>query len=75
MTRPLGGLNSSALLLLTLAACGGTGVAPADHTVNHGGVLHKPGLTNPLVNCVACHGARLQGGEGPSCTSCHGVKW
>jgi hypothetical protein len=51
--------------------------APEGHTVFKSGVAHAPGLSNPLVNCTACHGANLQGGaEGqPSCTSCHGVKW
>ena len=53
--------------------CGSS--APSDHTVNEGGVMHKPGLQAPLTNCVSCHGSSLQGGAGPSCTSCHGVKW
>ncbi len=55
--------------------CGGSSGAPADHTVNEHGVMHHSGLQAPLANCVACHGASLQGGLGPSCTSCHGVKW
>jgi hypothetical protein len=44
---------------------------PADHTENNGGVMHKPGKDNPLVNCTACHGSDLKGGTGPSCYSCH----
>ena len=60
---------------LALAACGGDSDAPADHTDSRGGVMHKTGLTNPTTNCVGCHGAELQGGEGPSCFSCHGTKW
>ena len=43
----------------------------ADHTQNNGGVWHMPGHTNPLANCVSCHGADLTGGDGPSCYSCH----
>lgn len=61
-------------LMLTFGACD-TSNAPADHTVNEGGVYHKPGLKSPNANCTECHGATLRGGEGPSCTSCHGVKW
>ena len=61
-------------LLALAAACGGSS-APSDHTVNENGVMHRSGLQAPLTNCVACHGASLQGGAGPSCTSCHGVKW
>lgn len=57
-----------------LAACGSEN-APSDHTVDVRGVMHKPGLEAPLSNCTACHGSTLQGGKGPSCTSCHGVKW
>lgn len=49
---------------------------PADHTVSKEGALHKPGLKNPLDNCVSCHGADLRGGEvGVSCYECHGKKW
>jgi hypothetical protein len=69
---------ASLLAALTLAACGGGSSgsgAPASHTLNQGGTPHAPGLHDPLTNCVACHGDALQGGEGPSCTSCHGVKW
>jgi hypothetical protein len=44
---------------------------PAGHTENNGGVFHKPGKNDPLTNCVACHGASLQGDVGPSCYDCH----
>ncbi len=43
----------------------------AGHTVNNGGVWHRPGYTDPLTNCVSCHGADLTGGDGPSCYTCH----
>jgi len=49
---------------------------PADHTVNKEGVKHKSGLSDPTVNCVACHGADLTGGtSGVSCFECHGKEW
>ncbi len=65
---------------LGMAACsspaGDSTSRPADHTVNKSGVYHKPGLDNPLANCVACHGADLRGGTaGVSCYKCHGQKW
>ena len=66
----------AAAVLVMGSGCGGTGgSAPAGHTVNEKGVMHHTGLQDPYASCVACHGASLQGGEGPSCTSCHGVKW
>ncbi|HEY3356623.1 MAG TPA: hypothetical protein VGQ83_25455 [Polyangia bacterium] len=46
-------------------------IAPGDHTDLMNGVGHKPGKEDPLANCVACHGADLKGGVGPSCYSCH----
>ena len=49
---------------------------PADHTISNDGVLHKSGLSQPLTNCVSCHGADLQGGTvGVSCYECHGKEW
>ena len=67
------------LALLAGLLAGGCGAvsssAPADHTVNEEGVRHRQGLTNPTVNCVACHGAALTGDQGPSCTSCHQKRW
>jgi hypothetical protein len=46
---------------------------PADHTDELAGILHPPapGRTDPLVNCVACHGSDLKGDTGPSCYMCH----
>lgn len=75
-----------AALLLT-CACLGLGAceddptlpedAPPGHTINEDGVAHRPGLSDPETNCVACHGADLGGGASgePSCFSCHGRKW
>jgi len=49
---------------------------PADHTISKDGTMHKPGLDQPLTNCVNCHGADLTGGTvGVSCYTCHGKKW
>jgi len=49
---------------------------PADHTINNDGVMHKAGLSQPLVNCAGCHGADLKGGTVQvSCYECHGVQW
>jgi len=49
---------------------------PADHTISKDGFMHRSGLDDPLSNCVACHGADLQGGNsGVSCYECHGKKW
>ncbi len=44
---------------------------PSDHTINNDGVLHKSGLSDPTLNCVACHGIDLKGGA--SQVSCYGV--
>ncbi|MGC4117814.1 MAG: hypothetical protein QM765_25315 [Myxococcales bacterium] len=67
------------LPLLAALGCGGAGSStstPAGHTVSEKGVMHKPGLADPMSNCTNCHGATLGGsGDAPSCTSCHGVKW
>ena len=51
--------------------------APEGHTVMKDGAAHKPGLNDPQTNCVACHGATLEGGADgePSCFTCHGKKW
>jgi len=49
---------------------------PSDHIINNDGVLHKSGLSNPELNCTACHGADLRGGSAQvSCYECHGAKW
>lgn len=48
---------------------------PASHTLSLDGVRHHPDLCTPETNCVACHGADLRGGEGPSCFTCHGDHW
>ena len=73
-------LIPAALLAAALTACNTattpSATPPADHTVSKNGVLHKTGLTDPLTNCVSCHGADLKGGtSGVSCYSCHGPKW
>ncbi len=47
------------------------GSAAPGHDVILGGAAHKSGNTDPLKNCVSCHGSTLKGGEGPSCYSCH----
>ena len=50
---------------------------PEDHTVEHGGAFHAPGLKDPTSQCTTCHGPNLAGGTDgePSCFSCHGQKW
>lgn len=49
---------------------------PSDHTVSKDGVMHKSGLSDPTLNCVACHGADLEGGTSQvSCYECHGREW
>jgi len=66
----------SILLLFTLSGCKEKKEHPASHTINKNGSFHAPGLFDPTVNCVACHGATLEGGsDAPSCYSCHGKKW
>jgi len=38
--------------------------------------MHKSGLSDPTLNCAACHGADLKGGTSQvSCYECHGVEW
>lgn len=44
---------------------------PTGHDLVLGGIAHKAGNTDPLKNCVSCHGATLKGGQGPSCYKCH----
>jgi len=51
-----------------LAACNSDS---SGHSVNLGGVNHRDGNTDPLKNCVDCHGSNLHGGKGPSCYTCH----
>ena len=67
------------LAVVVLSSCSSTESptnAPADHTVNKGGFMHKSGLENPEANCVQCHGSDLRGGtSGVSCYQCHGKKW
>jgi hypothetical protein len=43
------------------------------HTVNLGGIFHKPNYCYPYQNCTACHGPNLRGGTSgqPSCLQCH----
>jgi mono/diheme cytochrome c family protein len=67
---------------VALTACGDSATepnqdVPASHTVSIGGALHDPGLNDPEVNCVGCHGATLEGGPDgqPSCFTCHGRQW
>ena len=49
---------------------------PDDHTVKKDGSKHMPGLRDPEINCISCHGDDLRGGEtGVSCYECHGKKW
>jgi len=48
----------------------------SSHDVKKSGVYHKTGLTDPMTNCVECHGNDLRGGSANvSCYSCHGKKW
>ncbi len=59
---------ADAALLDSSGGDGGVGVA---HTEDNGGVMHAPGKSDPLTNCVDCHGTDLTGGDGPSCYDCH----
>jgi DnaJ-class molecular chaperone len=47
------------------------GTGATGHDLVLGGIAHKTGHTDPLKNCVACHGATLKGGQGPTCYKCH----
>ena len=70
---------TAVLVVVVLSSCSSTASptnAPADHTVNKGGFMHKCGLENPEVNCVQCHGSDLRGGTSDvSCYQCHAKKW
>ncbi len=49
---------------------------PEDHTVSKKKAMHLPGLNDPGINCIECHGTDLSGGTtGVSCFECHGRKW
>ena len=49
---------------------------PEDHTIRKDGIMHKPGLNDPVLNCASCHGSNLRGSEeAPSCYECHGKEW
>ena len=49
---------------------------PGDHTIRKEGIMHKPGLNDPVLNCASCHGSNLRGSEeAPSCYECHGKEW
>lgn len=71
------GVAVGAAAFLFLVACGSSpqSGAPEGHTLSNHGVLHRPGIDDPLANCTGCHGDSLQGDKGPSCTECHGRKW
>lgn len=67
-------------VLKAIVLCGAVALAPMltacssgdnGHTVDLGGVNHRDGSNDPLVNCVSCHGSDLHGGSGPSCYNCH----
>ena len=83
ISRRIGPIVVACALAMIPLGCGGddddefTGPssAPADHTISRDGVRHLPGLEDPETNCVACHGADLRGGAGPSCYTCHGQEW
>ncbi len=53
----------------------GTRHPPADHTKDRKGIRHKPGAKQAVANCSPCHGQDLNGGQGPSCYTCHGREW
>jgi hypothetical protein len=50
---------------------------PKTHTVNRDGVMHAPGMDNPVQRCSACHGKDLRGGKAAksSCFECHEQMW
>lgn len=55
-------------------AAGAAGNGPPNHTESVGGVMHMTGKSDPLKNCVSCHGPALKGLAGPSCYDCHDNK-
>ncbi len=65
------------LMAFLFIGCEDTGYNPPDdHSLSKDGVMHKPGLTNPIDNCASCHGEDLRGGSAAvSCYECHGKKW
>ena len=67
-TTPWFVLCAMVVLAPVLSACSSDS---SGHTVNLGGVNHRDGNTDPLNNCVGCHGSDLHGGKGPSCYNCH----
>ena len=59
-----------------MAPGNGDGDLPLDHTEKRGQAYHKPGLKTPFLNgCTSCHEQDLTGDIGPSCYSCHKMKW
>jgi len=67
-------------IVFALYACGGGDddgdEAEALHTDVVVGVSHAVDKDTPFTSgCTSCHGASLQGDDGPSCTSCHVVVW
>ncbi|MDH5394227.1 MAG: c-type cytochrome, partial [Gammaproteobacteria bacterium] len=59
-----------------LAATPSSGGGSVAHSDYKDGVGHAIDKDTPFSSgCSSCHGASLQGAIGPSCTSCHDVKW
>ncbi len=68
------GPNNKGGIGTSCAVCHGKtepGTGATGHTENHDGIMHKAGGSTPLANCTSCHGAKLRGGIGSSCYSCH----
>ncbi|MCB9676366.1 MAG: hypothetical protein H6737_14680 [Alphaproteobacteria bacterium] len=78
---------SLAALALTFTACkgGGVGDTETDADTDTTNAYHPPGFYEPAVHgmeakfqeqdCLACHGADLEGQIGPACSSCHPSDW